>query len=276
MKRLQCKRFINISPNQSFVLAFTQSSVSMNNTAETLRQQQHPLIRDLAKIIEETWTEYLPLSAYEFPGDLGFIEGRLEGEALQIQNVCYQTPQFRKLHLELAKVGNNLDILHCVMFPNSDYPLPMFGTDIVCGRGTISAAIVDLSPTSLDYSLPERYVSRLEALPTLPFDDQRALPNWGDIFSNYCLFVRPSSSSEAKQFLERVTDYLKLHCEIALTTSPITSPEEQQQIRSGQVRYCTQQQKNDKTRRVLEKAFGPEWTERYMTTMLFDCIVDAA
>jgi phycocyanobilin:ferredoxin oxidoreductase len=38
----------------------------------------------------------------------------------------------------------------------------------------------------------------------------------------------------------------------------------------GQQNYCQQQQQNDKTRRVLEKSFGLEWTERYMTTMLFD------
>ncbi|NER92759.1 MAG: phycocyanobilin:ferredoxin oxidoreductase, partial [Symploca sp. SIO1B1] len=34
--------------------------------------------------------------------------------------------------------------------------------------------------------------------------------------------------------------------------------------------YCTKQQQNDKTRRVLEKAFGVEWAERYMTSVLFD------
>ena len=34
--------------------------------------------------------------------------------------------------------------------------------------------------------------------------------------------------------------------------------------------YCQQQQKNDKTRRVLEKAFDAQWAERYMTTVLFD------
>ena len=32
----------------------------------------------------------------------------------------------------------------------------------------------------------------------------------------------------------------------------------------------TKQQQNDKTRRVLEKAFGEEWAENYMTTVLFD------
>jgi phycocyanobilin:ferredoxin oxidoreductase len=30
------------------------------------------------------------------------------------------------------------------------------------------------------------------------------------------------------------------------------------------------QQQNDKTRRVLEKAFGTEWADRYMTMVLFD------
>jgi phycocyanobilin:ferredoxin oxidoreductase len=38
----------------------------------------------------------------------------------------------------------------------------------------------------------------------------------------------------------------------------------------GQRYYCNQQQQNDKTRRVLEKAFGKEWTEIYMNTVLFD------
>ncbi|NET47750.1 MAG: phycocyanobilin:ferredoxin oxidoreductase, partial [Merismopedia sp. SIO2A8] len=37
-----------------------------------------------------------------------------------------------------------------------------------------------------------------------------------------------------------------------------------------QQNYCSQQQQNDKTRRVLEKAFGAEWADRYMTTVLFD------
>ena len=83
-------------------------------------------------------------------------------ERLIIENHCYQTPQFRKLHLELAQVGNGLDILHCVMFPNPEYALPIFGTDLVGGRGgAISAAIADLSPINADRTLPERYQQAL-------------------------------------------------------------------------------------------------------------------
>jgi phycocyanobilin:ferredoxin oxidoreductase len=89
----------------------------------SLRSKQHPLIRQLADQIESTWQEHLELSPYQIPADLGYVEGRLEGERLIIENCCHQTPQFRKIHLELAQVGKNLDILHCVMFPHPDHDL---------------------------------------------------------------------------------------------------------------------------------------------------------
>ena len=38
----------------------------------------------------------------------------------------------------------------------------------------------------------------------------------------------------------------------------------------GQLSYCQQQKRNDKTRRVLEKAFNPEWADRYIEELLFD------
>ncbi len=103
----------------------------------SLRNQQHPLIQKLADCIEATWRQYLELSPYRVPEGLGYVEGSLEGERLVIENLCYQTPQFRKLHLELARVGNSLDILHCVMFPNPEYALPIFGADLVSGRGRL-------------------------------------------------------------------------------------------------------------------------------------------
>lgn len=241
----------------------------MSETTKTsIRTQQHRLIQQLADRIEAIWHKHLDLSPYQLPEDLGYVEGRLEGERLTIENHCYQSPQFRKMHLELARVGTTLDILHCVMFPRPDYALPMFGTDLVGGRGQISAAIADLSPTSGDRSLPESYQSKLKALPSIPFSQPRDLPEWGDIFSEFCLFIRPGSPEEETLFLERVAAFLEIHCQVAIAT-PAT-PEQQPEILAGQHYYCTKQQKNDKTRRVLEKAFGVEWAERYMTTVLFD------
>lgn len=238
----------------------------------SLRSRQHSLIHKLANCIEETWQTYLDLSPYQVPEDLGYVEGCLEGERLVIENHCYQTPQFRKLHLELAQVGNSLDILHCVMFPNPEYALPIFGADLVGGKQSISAAIADLSPIASDRSLPKNYQTALSSLSALQFSQPRTLPQWADIFSEFCLFVRPIDALEEEAFLTRVREFLTLHCQIASTTTPLTSRLEVAKVLAGQRYYCTKQQQNDKTRRVLEKSFGSEWTERYMSTMLFDCI----
>ena len=239
----------------------------------SLRSHQHSLIQRLAGCIEEIWRQHLELSTYSVPADLGYVEGCLEGERLVIENYCYQTPQFRKLHLELAQVGNGLDILHCVMFPNPEYALPIFGTDLVGSRGgAISAAIADLSPINADRTLPKRYHQALSADSQQTFSQPRTLPEWGDIFSEFCLFVRPINAQEEDRFLQRVQAFLTIHCEIAITEPPLTSHRDITNVLAGQRNYCTKQQQNDKTRRVLEKSFGTEWTDRYMTTMLFDFV----
>jgi phycocyanobilin:ferredoxin oxidoreductase len=235
----------------------------------SLREQQHPLIRQLADTIEKIWHQNLDLSPYNLPAELGYVEGKLEGEKLTIENRCYQTPQFRKLHMELAKVGQMLDILHCVMFPHPEYDLPMFGCDLVGGRGQISAAIADLSPLGMSGTLPSTYNDALVALPALDFSQPRDLPEWGDIFSEFCIFVRPGSSQEEQMFLSRVENFLEIHCQNAIAAKPV-SLEAASKLLKGQLNYCTKQQQNDKTRRVLEKAFGSEWAEHYMTTVLFD------
>lgn len=239
-----------------------------SSATDSIRKQQHPLIQKLANSIETIWQRHLDLSSYQLPEDLGYVEGRLEDEKLVIENHCYQTPQFRKMHMELAKIGNSLDILHCVMFPRPEYDLPMFGTDLVGVRQQISMAVVDLSPVNPDRTLPALYQSSLSLLPSLEFSQARTIPAWGDIFSEFCVLVRPNSPDEEDQFLDRIERYLEIHCQQAIATPP--TPEKQAEILAGQHHYCNQQQQNDKTRRVLEKAFGAEWAYRYMTTVLFD------
>ena len=246
----------------------TQSSTAKQ---QKIQQKQHPLISRLASTIQSIWQHQLMVFPYEIPADLGYVEGALEGEKLVIKNTCYQTFQYRKLHLELAKVGENLDILHCVMFPHPCYALPIFGVDIVAARGTITAAIVDLSPIADSGKLPLSYTQALNQLPSYDFSQPRQLPAWGDIFSEHCLFIRPDNPEEERAFLNQVTQYLSIHCQLACEAHSLNDKAARLLILNKQRNYCLQQQKNDKTRRILERAFNPEWADRYLKTMLFDC-----
>ena len=145
----------------------------------------------------------------------------------------------------------------------------MFGCDIVAGKAGISAAIVDLSPIDEHKILSDDYEQQLSNLDEAIFTDKRDLPTWGDIFSPFCLFIRPANNEEEKLFLKRVKDFLTIHCQIANKSNPVSDNEKLVYF-EGQKNYCLQQQKNDKTRRVLEKAFGVEWAENYMNSVLFD------
>ena len=226
----------------------------IETSTQSLRSRQHVLIQRLANAIESVWLEYLDLSPYDLPDELGYVEGRLEGEKLIIENKCYQTPQFRKLHLELAQVGKNLDILHCVMFPHPEYALPMFGTDVVGGRGQISAAIADLSPLNAQRVLRDNYRIPLQQLPAPIFTQPRALPEWADIFSEFCFFVRPTTPEEEQWFLDRVVGMLTIHCQQAVRSIRVSSIE-REEIVAAQNYYSAKQQQNDKSVAISELVY---------------------
>ncbi|WP_267384196.1 phycocyanobilin:ferredoxin oxidoreductase [Cyanobacterium sp. uoEpiScrs1] len=241
----------------------------LNISPGSLRSQLNPLIRLLADVIQCHWEQYLSLVSYELPDGLEFLEGKLEGKEVVIENRCYKTSQFRKLHLELAKVGSELNILHCVMFPHPSYSLPMFGCDIVASPKGINTAIVDLSPANQELTLSSEYHQALSKSPVLKFSKSRGLPEWGDIFSDYCLFIRPTDREEETQFLSRVVEFLRIHCQTAIDSKTVSSRQQMSNL-AGQHYYCAKQQQNDKTRRVLEKVFGKKWANKYMTQVLFD------
>ena len=99
----------------------------------------------------------------------------------------------------------------------------------------------------------------------------RELPPWGSIFSPHVLFVRPVSEAEEQGFVEEVASFLGVLAEAA-SVGPSQPHDHPATVArwQGQLRYCKQQKQNDKTRRVLEKAFNPQWADRYIEDLLFD------
>jgi phycocyanobilin:ferredoxin oxidoreductase len=84
-------------------------------------------------------------------------------------------------------------------------------------------------------------------------------------------FVRPAGAEEDRQFVEEVGEILVILAE-ACRSAPLAAADDPSTIQrwEGQLLYCKQQKQNDKTRRVLEKAFNPAWADRYIEELLFD------
>ena len=198
------------------------------------------------------------------------IYSNINNEELFILNEFYQAKGFRKIHLEVAKLGKSFQILHCVFFPDPCYELPIFGVDLVISSNNISAAIVDLSPVG--ENMPHLLTSKLKSLHVPKFKEPRKLPDWGYIFSPYVCFIHPVDLYEEKLFLKLVDQYLAILLSLVLIvrSDEINSLDTIERFKY-QKRYCSNQKLNDKTRIILSKFFGSSWAEQYIDKILFEC-----
>ena len=201
---------------------------------------------------------------------LNKIYSNINKDDLFIINEFYQAKGFRKIHLEVAKLGKSLQILHCVFFPDPCYELPIFGTDLVVNSNNISAAIVDLSPVGKN--LPDSLISQIRSLEVPKFNESGKLPEWGFIFSPYVCFIRPVDSLEEKLFLELIDQYLSLLLSLLVKVSKdeINSLDTMNRL-NYQKRYCLNQKRNDKTKGILTNLFGASWADEYINKILFEC-----
>jgi len=229
----------------------------------------HPFLGSIASRIRLHRASLPNLGLLEFDSDLLNVKGQLDGEDLFINNELHCARGIRKLHLETARFGSGLEILHCVFFPEPSFDIPIFGVDIVSANQVILAAIVDLSPVAKD--LPNDISKELARLVPPCFGRVRCLPEWGTIFSKYVQFIRPEGRDEEEIFVQIVDDYLKILVGSLSSLQP-DLPDSGSTIErlNYQKIYCLQQKRNDKTRNVLAKAFNPQWADRYIDTLLFE------
>ena len=184
---------------------------------------------------------------------------------LDIKNEMYYCTGLRKVHIEVAKLGN-LNIVHCIWYPDPEFDLPIFGVDIVAMKDTVSAAITDISPVDgLDHPIYEDIESISQYY---SFKHNREIPTWGTIFSPYSKFARLDDSEEIGKFSDVVNEYLDLFVgAVWKSTMNYNRADERYE---GQINYCEKQKKNDKTRKILEKYFGEKWADDYINEVLFD------
>ncbi len=230
----------------------------------------HPLLLEAIELIKNRINGLSDVKSLSFDPKSTEISRDLNNEELFIINEFYQAQGFRKIHLEVAKLGNSFQILHCVFFPDPCFDLPIFGVDLVFSSNNISAAIVDLSPVW--ENIPHSLSSKMESLYFPKFKEPRMLPDWGFIFSPYVYFIRPVDFCEEKSFLTLIDQYLSILLSLLLIVrrDKINSSETISRF-EYQKRYCTNQKRNEKTRVILSKFFGSSWTDEYIEKILFSC-----
>lgn len=191
----------------------------------------------------------------------------IDHEQVHIVNEMWKSTGLRKIHLETGK-AQGMDVLHCVLFPDPRYNIPIFGCDIVATPATVTAAIVDVSPV---YGAERVYPDIARVANNFTFKHKRPLPLWSEeIFSPHCKFMRLKSEIDKANYYCVVSLYLRIFCDVVRDAKHDHFwPNVMRRI-DDQIWYCQSQKKNDKTLAVLSKWFDKEFAEKYIDTILFD------
>ena len=227
-----------------------------------------PLILTLLQNIRGHRSNLKNLNFIEVDPKLSNIISSVEGKELYIENEFHKAKGFRKLHIEVAEFSNSLKILHCVFFPDPKYDIPIFGMDLVKVNGLVSAAIVDLSPSSKNQNI--KYDELLSPIDKSVFKSKRDIPGWGDIFSKNVIFASLKNESEKRAFCNIVDNYLSVLIQLSQNTEPDHQNKIIEERINYQKNYCNQQMKNEKTSLVLLKYFDKKWVDEYIKKVLFD------
>tara|TARA_B100000902_G_scaffold195390_1_gene186674 strand:- start:402 stop:1088 length:687 start_codon:yes stop_codon:yes gene_type:complete len=225
---------------------------------------QH-IVNDLAAIIRKHQKTLPSVETLDVDDQFAKVYKETEDGNLNIHNEMYSCVGLRKVHLEIATLGP-LNILHCIWYPDPEFDLPIFGADIVANNNNVSAAITDVSP--VDGISHPVYDDIADISRFYSFKHNRDVPSWGNIFSPYCKFARLNSEDELTDFCHVVDQYLDTYVGAVWKSTMDTHRADYRY--DGQIQYCENQKKNDKTRKILEKYFGVRWTNQYINNILFD------
>ena len=204
--------------------------------------------------------------------DAGLVED--ERKRMRLENHEYQTSRFRRLHIELGKRNDGLEVMRMVMFPRARYALPILALDMVAINGRVSFVIADASPVSESKEVPEEYAQAMAELKRKYFPSKASqvdLPDWATtVLSEGRLCARPGSPDEVSDFIGYCAELVNFHVEASKCFGLVRSEETLSEVYRCHQRYAGHQSKNEKTRKILEASFGANFTDEYMRTTLFD------
>jgi phycocyanobilin:ferredoxin oxidoreductase len=188
------------------------------------------------------------------------------GSRFAWRNVIATAPTFRRAHLEWLEVPGRLAVLHLCVFPHLDDATPVFGFDVVAGHARISGMFLDLSPTLA--APPRPGLSELVGAAALTgFAQPRGRPEWGDVFSDDFLAIRPQDADEAVRVValaDRAFAGL-----LAALSRPARGVADVAAVTAGQAHYAAAQRRNTHTLRVLSNLVGATAAACFVTESLF-------
>jgi phycoerythrobilin:ferredoxin oxidoreductase len=222
-----------------------------------------------------TLSEAFDLQDYPIPEGfdrkVGVTGSKSNPQEVLTTSYAASTDKLRQIRAAHVQAGASLQVLNFVIFPGMDYDLPFFGADLVTLPGGHLIAI-DMQPL---FHSPEYQAKYSEPLMDCFHRYQQDLPWGGDFpeearqyFSPAFLWTRPAETSAVETHVfDAFKDYLNQYIAFVKAAEPVA---DRSIIQARHLAYQGYRAEKDPARGMLQRFYGPEWTEDYIHGFLFD------
>jgi phycocyanobilin:ferredoxin oxidoreductase len=180
-------------------------------------------------------------------------------------NKFYSSVRCELAHTSVVdlRAEKGLWMMHTAFFSARNYPMPVYGFDVIVGKNKVTGCFHDISPTTGGSPIDEtwkKYTHGFEA------SRKRELPEWANFFSdNMVVMGATADEKEIDQVchigLTMANAWFKALEEMDPTPSEIEICTHEQ----GKMLYCEGQLKNERSKDVMTNVLGMEreYVERF-------------
>lgn len=177
-------------------------------------------------------------------------------------NWVTESDGIRRAHVEFFSIAGQIGVLHVCVFPHLENGAPIFGFDVVSGHEKTTGVFFDLSPTTKEADEALSSWATKARVISSEIGTKRDLPDWGSIFSDHVIAVRPHNLNGVAKAVSFAFDCL----DYVVADYDRCSPSE---MHDAQSRYISGQQKNIHTQRMLANCVGDDLAGNFIEEVLF-------
>ncbi len=209
-------------------------------------------MNDLKNItLNEIVGEFFDLEEKNLPE---WLDSEITSKSAILKSYLWTSGIFTRIRLCELKIENKFEAQTLVIYPDSNYDYPIFGTEYVNISNKKYLAAIDFHPVSSN----KDYLTSLKEFPNLELNSSRFY-NLSEFFSNK-MWIKKDKKDFYDEYVIWVRKYLQKYLNINKLPIPVLE---------SQKKYNYHMASNDPAFGILKSYFGKEFSTRYINDFLF-------
>lgn len=203
-----------------------------------------------------------------------FLFKQVEFEEKKIENRArtYHTDKLKHISVSRFVTLGVFQSHNMTVFPNGNYDIPLFGTDIVIFEKML-VVYCDITPYVKDKELTEKYINPIKSIhekyKNLPDEMPRGREWLEEISSGQGITVTSGDPGHVHEAFNGVIEIFNLYTKYVNNATPVKDENRKAQIAEGRKKVIGLFTEYDPGYGPMKKYFGKEWTDYYFHNVLF-------